>query len=132
MIGLRLNGRLACIAVFADKENRKVDILFAGGNCAVGRRGIVSKVELVFQKTLTVACHCRLVFVDAEYFGNVVLVQLKIRHYAELVKALRGHQQNEAYGSDPFHKRKCRPKEGMPHMTEIRKSGRMPDTIQTH
>ncbi len=93
--------------ILTGKKNREINALLGGGDGVLSRRRVVCKVKFVLEKTLTMTRHFRFVFVYAEHLSNVIAVYLKIGQHAELVKALHRHQQNEGYGSDPFHKGKC-------------------------
>ena len=48
----------------------------------------VGKLEFLLQEACAVTGHRRLLFVDAKYLGNVVLVEVKVRDHAQFVEAL--------------------------------------------
>lgn len=88
---------------FRDEKHGEVSTLLAGGRGTFFGIVVIRQVEVPIEETLTVAHGDRLLLIDTQDVGDVVPIQLEIRDHSQVVKALQGHQQNKAYGSDFFH-----------------------------
>ena len=47
-----------------------------------------------------------LLFINTEYFGDIVSVEIEICYHSHFVQTLHRHDEYECYGGDFFHRRK--------------------------